>query len=95
MDLMKLRSLFLYFQVLGTDAGGTREIVEHNVTGLLHPVGRQGIPVLTKHLKDLLVKPSRGKELGQRAREKVAESYREGLMYERLAEIFLRADGTS
>ncbi|KAJ0961503.1 hypothetical protein J5N97_002007 [Dioscorea zingiberensis] len=29
-------------QVLGTDAGGTQEIVEHGVTGLLHPLGRDG-----------------------------------------------------
>ncbi|KAK6124964.1 hypothetical protein DH2020_041238 [Rehmannia glutinosa] len=36
----------LVVQVLGTDSGGTKEIVEHNVTGLLHPLGRPGLEFL-------------------------------------------------
>ncbi|KAL3528802.1 hypothetical protein ACH5RR_008124 [Cinchona calisaya] len=35
-------------QVLGTYAGGTKEIVEHNVTGFLHPLGHPGAQVLAK-----------------------------------------------
>ncbi|XP_070666933.1 uncharacterized protein [Malus domestica] len=40
--------------VLGTEAGGTKEIVEHNVTGLLHPVGHDGTRGLAENLRFLL-----------------------------------------
>ncbi|KAL9274252.1 hypothetical protein AKJ16_DCAP25823 [Drosera capensis] len=44
--------------VLGTDAGGMKEIVESNVTGLLHPVGKQGNKVLAENLRFLLENPA-------------------------------------
>ncbi|KAM2117169.1 hypothetical protein ACFX1Q_010332 [Malus domestica] len=40
--------------VLGTEAGGTKEIVEHNVTGLLHPVGHDGTRGLAENHRFLL-----------------------------------------
>ncbi|KAM1380550.1 hypothetical protein ACFX2I_022262 [Malus domestica] len=40
--------------VLGTEARGTKEIVEHNVTGLLHPVGHDGTRGLAENLRFLL-----------------------------------------
>ncbi|KAJ0447145.1 putative hexosyltransferase [Helianthus annuus] len=61
--------------VLGTDAGGTKETVEHNVTGLLHPIGHPGTPVLSKHLRYLLKNPSERQRLGLEGREKVKKMY--------------------
>ncbi|KAM1227869.1 hypothetical protein ACFX2I_007078 [Malus domestica] len=40
--------------VLRTEAGGTKEIVEHNVTCLLHPVGHDGTRGLAENLRFLL-----------------------------------------
>lgn len=67
--------------VLGTDAGGTREIVEHNVTGLLHPTGHAGTPLLTKNLQYLLNNPSERQRMGLEGREKVKKMYLKKHMY--------------
>jgi len=76
-------------QVLGTDAGGTKEILESNVTGVLHPVGKVGIPVLARHLRWLLDHPDLGIQMGERGRERVSKMFREGPMYDKLARIFI------
>ncbi|CAN8259171.1 unnamed protein product [Cochlearia groenlandica] len=76
--------------VLGTDAGGTREIVEHNVTGLLHPVGRQGNKVLAQNLLFLLRNPSTRLHLGNKGREKVDKLYMKQHMYNRFVDILVK-----
>ncbi|CAM6007520.1 unnamed protein product [Sphagnum balticum] len=75
--------------VLGTDAGGTKEILESNVTGVFHPVGKVGIPVLARHLRWLLDHPDLGIQMGERGRERVSKMFREGPMYDKLARIFI------
>ncbi|KAJ7521333.1 hypothetical protein O6H91_19G048400 [Diphasiastrum complanatum] len=77
--------------VLGTDAGGTREIVIANVTGLLHPVGKLGVPLLAKHMDFLLKNPHIGREMGQRGKERVQNMYTKSIMYEKLAIVFLNS----
>ncbi|PWA68974.1 UDP-Glycosyltransferase superfamily protein [Artemisia annua] len=67
--------------VLGTDAGGTKEIVEHNVTGLLHPIGHPGTTVLSKNLQYLLKNPSERQRMGLEGREKVKRMYLKRHMY--------------
>ncbi|KAI3777803.1 hypothetical protein L1987_47606 [Smallanthus sonchifolius] len=67
--------------VLGTDAGGTEEIVEHNVSGLLHPTGHPGTTVLSKHLQYLLKNPSERRRLGLEGRDKVKKMYLKKHMY--------------
>ncbi|CAN6442172.1 unnamed protein product [Victoria cruziana] len=57
--------------ILGTDAGGTREIVEHNITGLLHPLGGKGVQALADNLEFLLYNPSVRKAMGAKGREKL------------------------
>lgn len=77
-------------QVLGTDAGGTTEIVEQNVTGLLHPVGRPGSKVLTEHLRYLLKNPSVRQQMGLRGREKVEKMYLKRHMYKLFFEVLFK-----
>lgn len=67
--------------VLGTDAGGTKEIVEHNVTGLLHPIGHPGTNVLSKNLQYLLKNPSERQRMGLQGRENVKKMYLKKHMY--------------
>ncbi|CAK9185646.1 unnamed protein product [Ilex paraguariensis] len=76
--------------VLGTDNGGTKEIVEHNVTGLLHPLGRPGTYILAQNLRFLLKNPSARQEMGIRGRKKVEKMYLKRHMYERFAEALIR-----
>ncbi|XP_076952057.1 uncharacterized protein LOC143625658 [Bidens hawaiensis] len=73
--------------VLGTDAGGTKEIVEHNVSGLVHPVGHPGTPVLSKHLQYLLKYPSERQRLGLEGRERVKKMYLKKHMYKILWQV--------
>jgi glycosyltransferase involved in cell wall biosynthesis len=50
--------------VLGTNAGGTSEIVVDGTTGLLHPVGEDGLELLATNLLSLVNDRSRAKHLG-------------------------------
>ncbi|KAF4399685.1 hypothetical protein G4B88_022768 [Cannabis sativa] len=73
--------------VLGTDAGGTKEIVENNVTGLLHPTGRSGAPVLAENLRFLLKNPITRKQMGMKGREKVERMYLKQHMYKKFVDV--------
>lgn len=73
--------------MLGTDAGGTKEIVEHNVTGLLHSLGRPGTQVLASNLQYLLNNPSERQRLGSNGRKKVKDMYLKKHMYKRFGEV--------
>ncbi|KAK6148889.1 hypothetical protein DH2020_016414 [Rehmannia glutinosa] len=76
--------------VLGTDSGGTKEIVEHNVTGLLHPLGRPGARVLARNLDYLLQNPSARQEMGIRGREKVQKMYLKKQMFQKFGEVLYK-----
>ena len=77
----------MLWQVLGTDAGGTREIVDRNVTGMLHPVGRSGRKMLAENIKFLLNNATLRKHMGMKGREKVERFYLKRHMYELLSEV--------
>ncbi|KAL5574659.1 hypothetical protein UlMin_016358 [Ulmus minor] len=76
--------------VVGTDAGGTKEIVEHNITGLLHPVGRPGAPVLTENLRFLLKNPLERKQMGMKGRRKVEQMYLKRHMYKKFVDVIVK-----
>ncbi|KAK3219705.1 hypothetical protein Dsin_013675 [Dipteronia sinensis] len=76
--------------VLGTDAGGTKEIVEHNVTGLLHPTGHPGTRVLAQNLGYLLKNPSAREQMGLEGRKKVGRMYLKRHMYKKLGEVLYK-----
>lgn len=76
--------------MLGTDAGGTKEIVEHNSTGLLHPLGRPGARVLADNLQFLLENPLARKEMGEKGRGKVKRMYLKRHMYKRFVEVLVK-----
>ncbi|XP_075667734.1 uncharacterized protein LOC142637346 [Castanea sativa] len=75
--------------VLGTDAGGTREIVDHNVTGLLHPLGRPGTHFLAQNLRFLLKNPLAREQMGMEGRNKVERMYLKRQMYKRFVEVLV------
>ncbi|XP_021912550.1 uncharacterized protein LOC110826247 isoform X1 [Carica papaya] len=76
--------------VLGTDAGGTKEIVEHNVTGLLHPVGRPGTQVLAQNLQFLLENPSTRMQMGMEGRKKIERMYLKRHMYKKFVQVLYK-----
>lgn len=75
--------------ILGTDAGGTREIVEHGVTGLLHSVGHEGIVGLAQNIQYLLHNPTVRKKIGMRGRLKAQNMYLKHHMYQRFAKVLV------
>ncbi|KAL8138618.1 hypothetical protein V2J09_004619 [Rumex salicifolius] len=77
--------------VLGTDAGGTREIVDNNITGLLHPVGRPGREILAENIKFLLKNSTFRKQMGIKGREKVERFYLKRHMYKLLFEVLSKS----
>ncbi|XP_050232839.1 uncharacterized protein LOC126681337 [Mercurialis annua] len=76
--------------VVGTDAGGTKEIVEHNITGLVHPVGRPGSQVLAQNLRHLLRNPSAREQMGMKGRKKVEKMYLKRHMYKKFSEVLYK-----
>ncbi|XP_043702350.1 uncharacterized protein LOC122652623 isoform X2 [Telopea speciosissima] len=76
--------------VLGTDAGGTKEIVDHNVTGLLHPIGHHGAQVLAQNIQLLLKNPTMRKQMAISGRRKVERMYLKHHMYKNLADVLLK-----
>ncbi|KAG0503192.1 hypothetical protein HPP92_003264 [Vanilla planifolia] len=76
--------------VLGTDAGGTREIVDDKVTGLLHPTGREGTVALAQNIQYFLNDSSTRKKMGMLGRQKVQEKYLKRHTYSKLAEVFVK-----
>ncbi|CAA2965658.1 uncharacterized protein LOC111369420 [Olea europaea subsp. europaea] len=77
--------------VLGTDSGGTKEIVKHNVSGLLHPLGRPGARVLAKHLQFLLENVSVRQAMGTKGREEVEKKYLKKHMYQKFGEVLYKS----
>lgn len=61
--------------VVATDIGGSPEIIEHGVTGLLVPVGDPA--ALASAVSDLLLDPERRWKIGQAARERATNQFEE------------------
>ncbi|KAK1312151.1 hypothetical protein QJS10_CPA07g00509 [Acorus calamus] len=76
--------------VLGTEAGGTGEIVVNNVTGLLHPVGRPGTHTLAKNIDFFLNNRKTREQMGMSGRVKVVSKYLKNHMYQKLAEVLIK-----
>jgi glycosyltransferase involved in cell wall biosynthesis len=56
--------------VLGTDAGGTRDIILPGETGLLHPVGEAGQEILSANILRLLRDRALARRMGEAGRER-------------------------
>ncbi|XP_065867073.1 uncharacterized protein [Euphorbia lathyris] len=76
--------------VVGTDGGGTKEIVEHNVTGLVHPMGHPGTRVLAQNVQYLLRNPSLRGQMGMKGKKKVERMYLKRQMYKKFAEVLYK-----
>jgi glycosyltransferase involved in cell wall biosynthesis len=61
--------------VLGTDAGGTRDIVVPGETGLLHPVGEAGQEILSANILRLLRDRALARRMGEAGRERARSHF--------------------
>ncbi|CAL5369181.1 unnamed protein product [Camellia sinensis] len=71
----------------GTSAGGTTEIVVHERTCLLHPVGKAGVTSLAKNIAKLAIHVERRLTMGRRGHERVKEMFLERHMAHRIAAV--------
>lgn len=69
----------------GTAAGGTMEIVVNGTTGLLHPVGKEGVSSLTTNIVKLATHVERRLTMGKKGYERVKERFLEPHMVQRIA----------
>uniref|UniRef100_A0A1U7W4X7 Uncharacterized protein LOC104223852 n=1 Tax=Nicotiana sylvestris TaxID=4096 RepID=A0A1U7W4X7_NICSY len=82
-----IEAMAFQLPVLGTAAGGTREIVIDGTTGLLHPVGKEGIMPLAKNIVKLATHVERRLTMGKKGYERVKEVFLERHMEERIAAV--------
>jgi len=61
--------------VLGTSAGGTKEIVLDGKTGLLHPVGEAGLDILGAHILRLANDRKYARQLGAAAEQRAGKYF--------------------
>lgn len=73
--------------VLATDAGGTKEIVVPERTGLMHPVGELGQASLSRNIRRLMDDRALGPVLGEAGRERVGEQFAEDRFYAEWSDI--------
>ena len=72
--------------VLGSDCGGTPEIVIDGVTGLLHPSGNYGQPILAGNIRHLVNNPEQAAALGEAGFQRVLNHFTEARFHKELAE---------
>ncbi|XP_074590389.1 uncharacterized protein LOC141846278 [Curcuma longa] len=76
--------------VLGTAAGGTTEIVVNGSTGLLHPIGKEGVTRLATNMVKLATHVERRLTMGKKGYERVRERFMEHHMAERIASVLIQ-----
>ncbi|CAH9132386.1 unnamed protein product [Cuscuta epithymum] len=82
-----IEAMAFQLPVLGTAAGGTQEIVLNGTTGLLHPVGKDGIMPLARNIVNLASHVERRLTMGKKGYERVKEVFLEYHMEERIAAV--------
>ncbi|MCO5608870.1 hypothetical protein L7F22_063088 [Adiantum nelumboides] len=82
-----IEAMAFQLPVLGTAAGGTKEIIVNGTTGLLHPVGKEGVPVLARNMVHLANDAAMRKEMGQRGHERVQQRFLEKHMAQRIGRV--------
>ncbi|XP_042518358.1 uncharacterized protein LOC122092108 isoform X2 [Macadamia integrifolia] len=82
-----IEAMAFLLPVLGTVAGGTTEIVVNGSTGLLHPVGKEGVTPLAMNIVKLATHVERRLTMGKKGYERVKEMFMEQHMAHRIASV--------
>ncbi|KAL3527146.1 hypothetical protein ACH5RR_011802 [Cinchona calisaya] len=82
-----IEAMAFQLPILGTAAGGTREILVNGSTGLLHPVGKQGVIPLARNMVKLATHVERRLTMGKKGYERVKQRFLERHMEQRIAAV--------
>ncbi|KAJ3694299.1 hypothetical protein LUZ60_009779 [Juncus effusus] len=85
-----IEAMAFQLPVLGTAAGGTTEIVINGTTGILHPVGKDGIIPLANNIVYLATHVQKRVTMGRKGYERVKERFMEHHMAENIARVLDR-----
>jgi glycosyltransferase involved in cell wall biosynthesis len=85
--LVSIEAMAFGLPVLGTDIGGTREIVIDGVTGLLHPAGEAGQEQLIANIRFLINDCRKARRLGRAGFERVRTHFDADRFYREFAEV--------
>ncbi|KAF7817599.1 Glycosyl transferase [Senna tora] len=80
-----IEAMAFHLPVLGTTAGGTKEIMVNGTTGLLHPVGKEGVTPLANNIVKLATHVERRLTMGKKGYDRVKEMFLEHHMAHRIA----------
>jgi glycosyltransferase involved in cell wall biosynthesis len=86
-----MEAMTLGIPIIGTDIGGTPEVIEHERTGLLVPPG--DAPALARAMRRLWDDPSLCAQLGNAARASALHRFAPSVYHNRLKAVFERAIG--
>jgi N-acetyl-alpha-D-glucosaminyl L-malate synthase BshA len=89
--LAALEAMSCEVPVIATAVGGLPEVVEHGVTGFLHPVG--DVEAMAASAVELLRDPERRRRFGREARRQAVERFAEAAIVERYRELYRRVVG--
>ncbi|KAJ4702005.1 UDP-Glycosyltransferase superfamily protein [Melia azedarach] len=85
-----IEAMAFQLPVLGTAAGGTMEIVVNGTTGLLHPVGKEGVTPLANNMVKLATHVERRLTMGKKGYKRVKERFLEPHMAQRIALVLMQ-----
>ncbi|KAI5596861.1 hypothetical protein BDE02_02G029300 [Populus trichocarpa] len=80
-----IEAMAFQLPVLGTAAGGTMEIVVNGTTGLLHPIGKEGVIPLANNILKLATHVERRLTMGKKGYERVKDVFLEHHMSQRIS----------
>ncbi|KAH7331584.1 hypothetical protein KP509_20G041300 [Ceratopteris richardii] len=82
-----IEAMAFQLPVLGTAAGGTKEIIVNGTTGLLHPVGKEGMPILAQNMVQLVNNAAFRASMGRNGHGRVQERFLEKHMAHRIGQV--------
>ena len=88
--LVSIEAMAFGLPVLGTDIGGTREIVIDGVTGLLHPTGEAGQAQLRTNIRSLIDDRGKARRLGKAGFKRVRSHFNVNRFYKEFSEVVER-----
>jgi glycosyltransferase involved in cell wall biosynthesis len=88
-----VHAMTFHLPALGTNAGGTPEIIEDGIQGFVYPVGEAGQEVLIDRLEALAKDSNLRKKMGEAAEDRARRHFSKGLYLRQINDILESMNG--